>query len=377
MNSRLCRLNQNKSRRKSCQACAESKVKCDLKQPCTKCTSRGKECIFINDPAQSREKKAAAAARRKATQKAAADAHSNSSASPRLTPSSCNTMLYPSAYSYDLELEQDTEISLVTEINSTSSTFDISPISPTELLYKPSYSGPYPELSTGSTTTSSSMSPRSDIFEIAADYYAAGPEIHMLDESLAKIIPQDMVPLYPETSFAMQSHDFVQTSQGLLDFGYETQPQWMIDSVLTACPPLDVDAYITPLAGDSTSTSMDLSSSLLVARETSPIDLSPKESSVGPAEAELQHYCERYGCFLSPLGASAADTRSQYFYFTPRSNHTCLSSIPQPGRWKGRRLSWAERRRHVVPSLSRLELRGTSSLRLFKTPAKASFKRWV
>ena len=311
-NSWLSRLNQNKSRRKSCQACAESKVKCDLKQPCTKCTSRGKECIFINDPAQSREKKAAAAARRKAAQKVAADTRSNSSASPRLTPSACNPMLYPSAYSYDLE--QDTEISLVTGINSTSSTFDISPISPTELLYKPSYPGPYPELSTSSTTTSSSMSPRSDIFDIVADYYAAGPELHMLDESLAKIIPQDMVPLYPETSFAMQSHDFVQTSQGLLDFGYETQPQWMIDSVLTACPPLDVDAYITPLAGDATSTSMGLlssgapSSSLLVARETSPIDMSPKESSVGPAEAELQHYCERYGCFLSPSGSSATDT---------------------------------------------------------------------
>jgi hypothetical protein len=212
-------------------------------------------------------------------------------------------MLYPSAYSYD----QDPEISLVTGINSAPSTFDVSPISPTELVYKPSsYVAPFSELSGGSTTTSSSMSPRSDIFDIAADYYAAGPELHMLDESLSKIIPQDMVPLYPETSFAMQSHDFVHTSQGLLDFGYETQPQWMMDSVLAACPPLDVDAYMTPLTGDATSTSIGLlngGATLLVARETSPIDLSPKESSVGPAEAELQHYCERR-CFLSPFGVS-------------------------------------------------------------------------
>ncbi len=194
-------------------------------------------------------------------------------------------MLYPSAYSYD----QDPEISLVTGINSTPSTFDVSPISPTELVYKPSsYVAPFSELSGGSTTTSSSMSPRSDIFDIAADYYAAGPELHMLDESLSKIIPQDMVPLYPETSFAMQ-------------------PQWMMDSVLAACPPLDVDAYMTPLTGDATSTSIGLlngGATLLVARETSPIDLSPKESSVGPAEAELQHYCERRGCFLSPFGVS-------------------------------------------------------------------------
>ncbi|KAF8271963.1 hypothetical protein EI94DRAFT_1719314 [Lactarius quietus] len=284
-------LNQNKSRRKSCQACAESKVKCDLKQPCTKCTSRGKECIFINDPAQSREKKAAAAARRKAAQKAAADASSISSASPRLTPPSCNPMLYSSVYSYDVE--DETEMSLVTGISSAASAFDISP---TELLYEPSYTTTCPELSGGSTTTSSSMSPRSDLFDIAADYYATGPEVHMLDESLSKILPQDIVPIYPESSYTMQAQDFVHTPQGLLDFGYEAHQQWMMDSVLTACPPLDVDSYIAPLPSDTSTTGgMDLlngsaPSSLLDARETSPIDLSPKGTPIGPAEAELHHY---------------------------------------------------------------------------------------
>ncbi|KAI0270032.1 hypothetical protein BC834DRAFT_841727 [Gloeopeniophorella convolvens] len=287
-------LNQNKSRRKSCQACAESKVKCDLKQPCTKCTSRGKECIFINDPAQSREKKAAAAARRKAAQKAAVDASSVSSASPRLTPPLRNPMLYSNAYGYDID--DETDISLVTSLGAASSGFDISPISPTELLYEPStsYSNACPELS-GSATTSSSMSPRSDLFDIAADYGYA-PEVHMLDESLAKIMPQDMVSVYPEHSYNMHQQDFVPTSHGLLDFGYEAQPQWMMGDVLTACPSLDVESYIAPLSGDATAASgMGLlggsaPSSLLVAREASPIDLSPKDTSVGPAEAELQHY---------------------------------------------------------------------------------------
>lgn len=283
-------LNQNKSRRKSCQACAESKVKCDLKQPCTKCTSRGKECVFINDPAQSREKKAAAAARRKAAQKAAADASSISSDSPRLTPPSCNTMLYSSVYSYDIE--DETEMSLVTGIGSAASAFDISS---TELLYEPSYSTTCPDLSGGSTTASSSMSPRSDLFDIAADYYTTGPEMHMLDESLSKILPQDIVPVYSESSYAMQVQDFAHTPQGLLDFGYETQQQWMMDSVLTACPSLDVDSYIAPLPSDTTTGGMSLLSgsapgSLLVAREASPIDMSPKGALVGPAEAELQHY---------------------------------------------------------------------------------------
>ncbi len=200
-------------------------------------------------------------------------------------------MLYSSVYPYDVE--EETEMSLVTGISSAASAFDISP---TDLLYDPSYATTCPELSGGSTTTSSSMSPRSDLFDIAADYYTTGPEVHMLDESLAKILPQDIVPIYPG-SYAMQTQDFVNTPQDLLDFGYGTQQQWMMDNVLTACPPLDMDSYIAPLPGDASTTSgMGLlngsaPSSLLVARETSPIDMSPRGTPVGPAEAELQQYC--------------------------------------------------------------------------------------
>ncbi|PPQ68789.1 LOW QUALITY PROTEIN: hypothetical protein CVT25_008867 [Psilocybe cyanescens] len=40
-------------------ACAESKVKCNLQQPCSKCSSRGRECVFINDPEASRNRKIA------------------------------------------------------------------------------------------------------------------------------------------------------------------------------------------------------------------------------------------------------------------------------------------------------------------------------
>ena len=42
------------------QACVESKVKCNLEQPCSKCSAKGKECIFINDPGASRHKKGVA-----------------------------------------------------------------------------------------------------------------------------------------------------------------------------------------------------------------------------------------------------------------------------------------------------------------------------
>lgn len=45
--TRDSRSHANRTRRRSCQACADSKVKCDLQQPCSKCQARGKECVFV------------------------------------------------------------------------------------------------------------------------------------------------------------------------------------------------------------------------------------------------------------------------------------------------------------------------------------------
>ncbi|KAJ7160337.1 hypothetical protein C8R46DRAFT_1285992 [Mycena filopes] len=47
---RTCGQSVNRSRRKSCEACADSKIKCNLQLPCAKCTARGRECVFRNDP---------------------------------------------------------------------------------------------------------------------------------------------------------------------------------------------------------------------------------------------------------------------------------------------------------------------------------------
>lgn len=55
------------------QACAESKVKCNLQYPCSKCTSRGKDCVFINDPEASRNKRNAKKAQRSASPKSTSD----------------------------------------------------------------------------------------------------------------------------------------------------------------------------------------------------------------------------------------------------------------------------------------------------------------
>ncbi|KAG7442407.1 uncharacterized protein BT62DRAFT_996585 [Guyanagaster necrorhizus] len=54
----------SRSRQKSCQACAAAKVKCDLQYPCSRCASRQGPCIFLNDPAVSREKRRDAKERR-------------------------------------------------------------------------------------------------------------------------------------------------------------------------------------------------------------------------------------------------------------------------------------------------------------------------
>lgn len=43
----------NRTRRRSCQACANSKVKCDLQHPCSKCLARGKDCVFAVRPSRS------------------------------------------------------------------------------------------------------------------------------------------------------------------------------------------------------------------------------------------------------------------------------------------------------------------------------------
>ncbi|KAK7000138.1 zinc finger protein klf1 [Favolaschia claudopus] len=53
---RTCGQSVNRSRRKSCESCAESKIKCNLEYPCAKCTARGRECVFQNDPEESRNK---------------------------------------------------------------------------------------------------------------------------------------------------------------------------------------------------------------------------------------------------------------------------------------------------------------------------------
>ena len=42
----------SRSRKRSCQACTSLKVKCDLRQPCSKCRARGRECFYATEEGQ-------------------------------------------------------------------------------------------------------------------------------------------------------------------------------------------------------------------------------------------------------------------------------------------------------------------------------------
>lgn len=159
--------NANKSRRKSCQACAESKVKCNLQYPCSKCSSRGRECIFINDPEASRNKRNAA--KKVAAAKAATDVSSP-------TSSSTQTMS-PSPYP-----------SLFVPTNSTPS-----PTLSLDGQLLPTLDLPGLSTSSSSSVASTRSSPRSDLFEPRGDFAQTFDvttfDTLTLDNQLSRLFP--------------------------------------------------------------------------------------------------------------------------------------------------------------------------------------------
>ncbi|KAK0202278.1 hypothetical protein DFS33DRAFT_1264057 [Desarmillaria ectypa] len=100
----------HRSRRKSCQACAESKVKCNLENPCSKCISRCKECIYINDPAVSRDKKNKAKKRRLQKMELPSEGTSEPSSSPTSSSDSL-----PSPHSGELSPTLHSTLSLAAD----------------------------------------------------------------------------------------------------------------------------------------------------------------------------------------------------------------------------------------------------------------------
>ncbi|KAG6907233.1 hypothetical protein DXG01_009808 [Tephrocybe rancida] len=125
----------------------ESKVKCNLQYPCSKCSSRGRECVFINDPEASRNKKLASS-KRKLSLSASSSAGSVASSSPS------------SLFSESVAGSPTDFASAFSPFTPTTST------SPDPLMSMV----PALSVSPGSSSTSSSQSsPRSDFFENQPD----------------------------------------------------------------------------------------------------------------------------------------------------------------------------------------------------------------
>ncbi|KAF9464087.1 fungal-specific transcription factor domain-containing protein [Collybia nuda] len=198
-------INANRSRRKSCQACAESKVKCNLQYPCSKCTSRGRECIFINDPEASRNKK-------NASKKA-------SSQSPSKVPAG-NKGSGVAATSDNFSEPHSAR----TDYTSTYTSLDLttsSPISPHSMfptMVPTSYDLPTLSMSSGSSSTSSShSSPRSEYFEAQPDLsgtYDVGFDSFALDSHLHRLYSNNMFEPFLEQPFHSCS------PSGPSDFGW-------------------------------------------------------------------------------------------------------------------------------------------------------------
>ncbi|KAF7324190.1 hypothetical protein MKEN_00641900 [Mycena kentingensis (nom. inval.)] len=86
---RSCGQRTPRSRRKSCESCAESKIKCDLSLPCSRCVLRGRRCIFLNDPEESKLRKDKKRLR-------SASTSSTASTAPPSTPSPSTAASSPS-----------------------------------------------------------------------------------------------------------------------------------------------------------------------------------------------------------------------------------------------------------------------------------------
>ncbi|KAI0322045.1 fungal-specific transcription factor domain-containing protein [Amylostereum chailletii] len=251
--------NQNKSRRKSCQACAESKVKCDLKQPCTKCTTRGKECVFINDPKASREKKAAAAARKRAK----AAAYEAECSSGRSSPS-------PPAFSADYST------------------------APMHHQHPHAHAVHHPHFAYDGNTVLN-VSTASDM----------SPEMDMLDESLAKLMPTDsmMMSAFGEHgAYGLGAPDMHHLNFGGMDFDAQN---WLNDNVPTPSFRM-MSSYMGAPEDDYTAFSIPIVESAhpLSAYEA-PSDIPPpalSESIGAPDDSELDLYMYHFqNTFLSHM----------------------------------------------------------------------------
>lgn len=250
------------------QACAESKVKCNLQYPCSKCSSRGKECIFINDPEASRNKRNAKKAQRP----------SCPTSPPHSIPSSSALSVGPGT-----PFEPSPP----------------SPLSPGSISSAVEVEYPYSTLTNFSTPTSSASSdssPRTDIFDNARRDVPSPFDVELdalaLDGHLNRLFSNTTMELFLDQQFpscAPQSNDYT-----WLDSGNTFYPAYNGDAFPST--PSNQVHHLSAEYADSGLSGGNMVNPVasLATRISPPSPLGgiPKMSQQAePAAAELEHYC--------------------------------------------------------------------------------------
>ncbi|KAF8962958.1 fungal-specific transcription factor domain-containing protein [Flammula alnicola] len=278
--------NANRSRRKSCQACAESKVKCNLQQPCSKCEARGRECIFINDPEASRNRKIA----KKVT-------HSSLSLSPSETEFSES----PTGLSSLGSSSPTSTFSVTSRGRGNHSNLASSSHPHNQLLAAPSFglSGVSSPSDCSSSVCSSRSSPQLDFFDphqlsnsLSVNFNTLGLDSELSDYFSNAIDPFPEDPFSPCLPRAQSEAAWFETNRSCAGYGSNepnlySQPH---------CQTSDQDFFsgltnlnrIPSSSGKTSFSRQHFSTFLPMGQSTAP--LTPSSASRNPTTEELNHY---------------------------------------------------------------------------------------
>lgn len=291
------------------EACAESKVKCNLQYPCSKCSSRGRECIFINDPEASRNKRNAA--KRAMQQAAAAKAVTDPTTSE--TPSTMQSKPSPPYTSLLMQSPSPT-LSLDSRLLS---------LAPFEL----------PGLSTSSSSSiaSSGSSPRSDLLErgeFAPSFEPSAFDSLGLDNQLHRLFPNSTScfdNFAVQSSFSPSSAPFQELSTWL--DGGEQLPKYG-ESDIISYPQASQEVKIESQDSlqDYGPPGLPFSLNTIINSTGGLSDSSGLSNAPGPTAEELEHY-RVFNFFLHPKAYTNLIIILQYTSFSLPSVLKYLLSI--------------------------------------------------
>jgi len=249
-------------------------VKCNLQYPCSKCSSRGKECIFINDPEASRNKRNAA--------KKVAAAKVRDEAS----------LVFP----LDQEMSSSPYPSLFVPINSTPS-----PMFPLDGQLSPALDLPGLSASPRSSVASTRSSPRSELLEHRGDFaqpFDVAFDTLTLDNQLSQIFPNTLgsfdnleldqsISSRPSQSILMQPISWLDGGDSFSKLGSGDIYSYSQDIGMEGQDFLP--GYVTSKPSTSLSSPPRISSEMSLSPAF--VDSSTMTNPHEPTAEDLEHYC--------------------------------------------------------------------------------------